>query len=91
VALDNSTNAPNSGNASASNTGETSVSGNNDTRSLPQSDQPERGKKAHASDRPTGRQFTATNLEMVSSRGCPQSSTAPNKGRAKRNQSEQQR
>ena len=49
---------------------------------LPQADQPERGKKAHEQDRNTGRQFTASNIEMVSASGCPQSSTTPNNNKA---------
>lgn len=44
---------------------------------LPQADQPEPGKKAHEQDRNTGRQFTASNIEMISASGCPQSSTTP--------------
>jgi hypothetical protein len=49
---------------------------------LPQADQPERGKKAHEQDRNTGRQFTASNIEMISASGCPQSSTTPNRTKA---------
>jgi hypothetical protein len=47
-------------------------------------DHPDKGKKAHERDRNTGRQFTASNLEMVSASGCPQSSTAPNRDKAKK-------
>jgi hypothetical protein len=45
---------------------------------LPQADQPNKGHKAHEQDRNAGRQFTASNIEMISASGCPQSSTAPN-------------
>jgi hypothetical protein len=53
------------------------------TSSLPQSDRPDAGKKAHEQDRNSGRQFTASNIEMISASGCPQSSTTPNRSKTK--------
>lgn len=76
--------ATGSGTLSASNNGDTAAGSHNDTRSLPQSDESERGKKAHERDRNTGRQFTASNVEMIAASGCPQSSTAPNSGMSRK-------
>jgi hypothetical protein len=72
------------GDTSASNTstsGGGNASGDTTSTALPQGDQPSAGRNA---DRHAERQFTASNLEMISARGCPQSSTAPNNGKASR-------
>lgn len=67
---------------SASTAGDTTITAQ--AGSLPQSDQPEKGKKAHEQDRSTGRQFTASNIEMISVSGCPQSSTKPNSNKSRK-------
>ncbi|HUS20194.1 MAG TPA: hypothetical protein VMZ25_11145 [Terriglobales bacterium] len=62
----------------ANSTGDTMAHAGN----LPQTDQPSAGRNPNVQDHNAGRQFTASNVEMVSARGCPQSTTAPNNDRS---------